>query len=133
MELREYKSTDCEQMAQLFYNTVHSVNVKDYTEEQLNAWATGSVDLQEWNHSFLNHKTVVAVEDDEIVGFGDIDQSGYLARLYVHINYQGMGITLKNYVMEKKTFIGFSDKSSVGSDKGISIQKFRQTLNESEC
>lgn len=43
------------------------------------------------------------------------------------------GITLKNYVMEKKTFIGFSDKSSVGSDKGISIQKFRQTLNESEC
>jgi putative acetyltransferase len=30
MELREYKSTDCEQMAQLFYNTVHSVNVKDY-------------------------------------------------------------------------------------------------------
>ena len=45
MELREYKSTDCEQMAQLFYNTVHSVNVKDYTEEQLNACATGSVDL----------------------------------------------------------------------------------------
>lgn len=58
MELREYKSTDCEQMAQLFYNTVHSVNVKDYTEEQLNACVTGSVDLQEWNHSFLNHKTV---------------------------------------------------------------------------
>ena len=37
MELREYKPTDCEQMAQLFYNTVHSVNAKDYTEEQLNA------------------------------------------------------------------------------------------------
>ena len=118
MELREYKSTDCEQMAQLFYNTVHSINVKDYTEEQLNAWATGSVDLQEWNHSFLNHKTVVAVEDDEVVGFGDIDQSGCLARLYVHINYQGMGITLKNYVMEKKTSSGFSDKSSGGNEIG---------------
>lgn len=111
MELREYKSTDCEQIAQLFYNTVYSVNVKNYTEEQLNAWATGSVDLQEWNHSF-----VVAVEDDEVVGFGDIDQSGYLARLYVHINYQGMGITLKNYVMEKKTSSGFSDKSSGGNE-----------------
>ena len=33
MELREYKPTDCEQLAQLFYNTVHSVNAKDYTEE----------------------------------------------------------------------------------------------------
>ena len=158
MKLREYKTTDCEQLAKLFYNTVHSVNAKDYTEEQLNVWATGGVDLQEWNHSFLKHKTVVAVEDDEIVGFGDIDQSGYLDRLYVHMNYQGMGIasaicneleravigdlitthasitakpffehrgykvvleqevvrqgiTLKNYVMEKKTSSGFFDKS----------------------
>ena len=112
----EDKRWNCEQIAQLFYNTVYSVNVKNYTEEQLNAWATGSVDLQEWNHSFLNHKTVVAVEDDEVVGFGDIDRSGYLARLYVHINYQGMGITLKNYVMEKKTSSGFSDKSSGGNE-----------------
>ncbi len=92
MELREYKATDCEQLAKLFYNTVHSVNAKDYTEEQLNVWATGSVDLQEWNQSFLKHKTVVAVENDEIVGFGDIGQSGYLDRLYVHMNYQEMRI-----------------------------------------
>ena len=28
-------------------------------------------------------------------------------------------LRLKNYVMEKKTSIGFSDKSSVGSEKGI--------------
>ena len=33
MKLIEYKTTDCEQLVQLFYNTVHSVNVKDYTEE----------------------------------------------------------------------------------------------------
>ena len=34
MKFREYKTTDCEQLAQLFYNMVHSVNAKDYTEEQ---------------------------------------------------------------------------------------------------
>ena len=32
VKLREYKTTNCEQMAKLFYNTVHSVNAKDYTE-----------------------------------------------------------------------------------------------------
>ena len=37
-----------------------------------------TVDLQEWNHSFLKHKTIVAIENDKIVGFGDIDDSGYL-------------------------------------------------------
>lgn len=33
IKLREYKTTDYEQLEQLFYNTVHSVNAKDYTEE----------------------------------------------------------------------------------------------------
>ena len=92
MWIREYKPVDCEQLAKLFYNTVHSINAKDYTEEQLNVWATGRVDLQEWNLSFLKHKTVVAIENDEIVGFGDIDASGYLDRLFVHKDYQRFGI-----------------------------------------
>lgn len=92
MWIREYKPADCEQLAELFYNTVHSINAKDYTNEQLNVWATGRVDLQEWNISFLKHKTIVAMENDEIVGFGDIDDSGYLDRLYVHKDYQGMGV-----------------------------------------
>ena len=92
MQLREYKPADCEQLAELFYNTVHSINAKDYAEEQLNVWATGRVDLKEWNRSFLKHKTIVAIENNKIVGFGDIDESGYLDRLYVHKDYQGMGI-----------------------------------------
>ena len=29
MQLREYQLSDCAQMAELFYQTVHSVNAKD--------------------------------------------------------------------------------------------------------
>ena len=47
MQLREYRPSDCKQLAELFYQTVHSVNSKDYTKEQLNVWATGKVDLGE--------------------------------------------------------------------------------------
>ncbi|WP_330372551.1 GNAT family N-acetyltransferase [Metaclostridioides mangenotii] len=79
-------------LAELFYNTVHSINAKDYTEEQLNVWATGIVDLEKWNQSLLSHFLVVAVEDGIIVGFGDIDTTGYLDRLYVHKDYQNQGI-----------------------------------------
>lgn len=92
MELRKYEPADCKYMAELFYQTVHTVNVKDYTKEQLNVWATGTVDLEAWNQSFLEHDTVVAMEDDIIVGFGDMDRTGYLDRLYVHKDYQGDGI-----------------------------------------
>ena len=33
---------------------------------------------------FLQHYTLVAVEENLLVGFGDIDKIGYLDRLYVH-------------------------------------------------
>ena len=92
MILREYRPADCPQLADLFYHTVHTVNAKDYTEEQVNAWATGQVDLEAWDRSFREHYTVVAEENGLLVGFGDIDQTGYLDRLYVHKDYQGRGI-----------------------------------------
>ena len=92
MILRKYNSSDCEQLAKLFYETVHTINAKDYTEEQLNVWATGQVDLEKWNASLEKNHTVIAVEDDKIVGFGDMDKTGYLDRLYIHKDYQRMGI-----------------------------------------
>lgn len=76
MELRKYRPQDCAEMARLFYDTVHTVNAADYTEEQLDAWADGQVDLEKWNASFLEHDTLVAVEGETIVGFGDMDSTG---------------------------------------------------------
>lgn len=92
MQLREYETSDCERLAELFYQTVHSINSRDYTKEQLDVWASGTVDLEAWNKSFLENHTVIAIENDEIVGFGDIDDSGYLDRLFVDKKYQGNGI-----------------------------------------
>lgn len=92
MFIRKYIPSDCKQLTQLFYDTVHTINVKDYTDEQLNVWATSHVDLEEWHKSFSEHFTVVGVENNVIVGFGDIDFSGYLDRLYVHKDYQRQGV-----------------------------------------
>lgn len=92
MILRKYAKTDCAELAELFYDTVHTVNAKDYTREQLDAWATGEINLEEWDESFQAHLTVVAEMDGKIVGFGDMDKTGYLDRLYVHKDYQRRGV-----------------------------------------
>lgn len=92
MELRDYNISDCETLAALFYDTVHTVSAGDYSKEQLDAWATGTVNLEAWNRSFLEHTTIIAVEDGRIAGFGDMDRTGYLDRLYVHKDYQKRGI-----------------------------------------
>lgn len=92
MIIREYQPSDCKEITELFYHTVHTINARDYTKEQLNAWATGKVDLERWNRSLQANFSLVAVEQGNIVGFGDIDKTGYLDHLFVHKDYQRKGI-----------------------------------------
>lgn len=92
MIIREYLPSDCKYLAELFYQTVHFINAKDYTDEQLNVWATGNVDIAEWNRSLSEHFSLVAMKDNIITGFGDIDKTGYLDRLFVHKDYQNQGV-----------------------------------------
>lgn len=114
MYLRSYTPSDCETLYELFVDTVHAINAKDYSKAQLNAWAPRVVlssreaILETWNASFLLHHTVVALENNLIVGFGDISSEGYLDRLFVHKDYQRQGIAtavcndLENFVAGKK-------------------------------
>ena len=92
IRLRRYRPEDCPLLGQLFYDTVHTVNAVEYTPEQLAAWAPELPDMEQWNRSFLEHTTFVAETEGVIAGFGDIDGTGYLDRLYVHKDYQGRGI-----------------------------------------
>ena len=90
--LRPYRSEDCGEMAELFYETVHSVNAADYPLAQLDAWAPEEADLAALDASFRAHHTLVAETGGRIVGFSDMDGGGYLDRLYVHRDFQGQGI-----------------------------------------
>ncbi len=90
--LREYRPSDCRELVDLFYNTVQTVNAKDYSKEQLDAWSASRNDLEWWDRSLREHFCVVAVKDGKIVGFGDIDRTGYLDRLFVHKDHQGEGV-----------------------------------------
>ncbi len=92
MTIRRYRSEDCRRLTELFYDTVHSVNARDYAPEQLDAWATGQPDLEAWDRSLHAHESFVAEENGVIIGFGDIDQSGYLDRLFVDKDHQGRGV-----------------------------------------
>lgn len=92
MVIREYKGSDCKEVSELFYNTVHTINAKDYTKEQLDVWASNDIDLEKFNKSLIENYNLVAVENKIIIGFGDIDKTGYLDRLFVHKDYQNRGV-----------------------------------------
>lgn len=118
--IRKYCSSDCKETAALFYHTVHTVNAKDYTKAQRSVWAPVCRDLESWDRSLLAHTAFVAVKGNLIVGFGDIDETGYLDRLYVHRNYQRQGIATALCLRLEQT--GLYDK--VITDASITAKAF---------
>ena len=51
-----------------------------------------SYDILKKELEYPNSYFIIAKNDNEIVGFGDIDESGYLDRLFVHTEHQREGI-----------------------------------------
>ncbi|NBI06370.1 GNAT family N-acetyltransferase [Senegalia massiliensis] len=92
MLIRKYDEKDLKEVLQLFYNTVHSINIKDYTLEQVNAWAPKIPEKKKWENFLYENKTSVAVINQKIVGFSDLREDGYLNTMYVSKNHQGQGI-----------------------------------------
>ena len=50
MRIRSYHSDDCQANLSLFYETVHRINRRDYTQEQIEAWANNNkIDPIAWD------------------------------------------------------------------------------------
>jgi GNAT superfamily N-acetyltransferase len=76
----------------LFRDTVHRVNCRDYSLDQLNAWAPESVDLDAWCDRFQNRVALVVESDSKLIGFADMTHDGYLDRLFVSADHQRQGV-----------------------------------------
>ncbi len=83
---------DAPALLALFHDTVHTVCAADYAPAQLDAWAPADRDAAAWTAGLLRRTTLVAEEDGQIVGFGNIGPDGYLDLLYVHKDHQRQGI-----------------------------------------
>ena len=92
MHVRNLEAADVPAVAALFTDTVRSVNARDYTPEQVEAWAPRPPDVPSWERSFAGRTALVVEVDGEVAGFGDLAAGGYLDRLYVHRDHQGRGV-----------------------------------------
>ncbi|MBD2564415.1 MULTISPECIES: GNAT family N-acetyltransferase [Nostoc] len=92
MKLRIYEIADTEEIMKLFYDTIHEVNIHDYTQEQVDAWAPAKMDIDVWIKSLGSKFTYVAEEQGKIIGFGELEANGHIDRFYCHKNFQRKGI-----------------------------------------
>ena len=92
MHIRTYQSGEEEELWQLYYNTTHIINWKIYTKEQVERWAPHTKNMEEWRERISKKKPFVAVENNKIVGFAELENDGHIDYFYVHHEWQGKGI-----------------------------------------
>ncbi|WP_241983613.1 MULTISPECIES: GNAT family N-acetyltransferase [unclassified Cryobacterium] len=102
--LRAYDPSDAADTLAVFTDAITQTAGAHYTAEQIDAWAQpGRRDLTRWDKAMSERGTVVAIQGTEVVGFSDVDQSGYIDMLFVSPRHLRRGIarTLLSFVEQQ--------------------------------
>jgi putative acetyltransferase len=97
VQIRNYQPTDARQMAQLIYDTVHTIARRDYSSAQLNAWMPQVPSEQTWAARYPARIAFVADDDGTIAGFSELEPNGHIDCFYCHYSYQRQGIGRQLY------------------------------------
>ena len=77
--IRQVNLSDIPALQELYQHTVLTVNRKDYTAEEVADWASCGDDTSHWGELFEEQHYVVAEnEEGVIVGFGSVNDDGYM-------------------------------------------------------
>ena len=90
--LRPYRPSDVDALIALFRDSVRRVALRDYTLEQLRAWAPDAIDREGWALRCAEHRSWVAEIDRRPVGFIELEADGHINMLYVDADHQRQGI-----------------------------------------
>jgi len=97
MYIRRLLDDEYEDVVKLITDTVHTVCTRDYTKEELDAWAPENFDIKKFKSNLSPCLNLAAFEKGKIVGFISMERNGYINRLYTHKNYLRRGIATALY------------------------------------
>lgn len=91
--IRVARRSDAVGVKELFRNTVLTVNRQDYSQEEAEDWASCGDSVLKFEGMIKTHYFIVAVGNaGRIVGFSSVTPQGYLHNMFVHKDYQGLGV-----------------------------------------
>lgn len=92
IHIRNFKDGDEDELWDVFYSSIHQVCSNNYTLEQLDAWAPKSLDPKLWVSKIRSIKPIIAIKDNKVVGYADLQEDGLIDHFFVHGNYQSLGV-----------------------------------------
>ena len=110
VDVRRYQSGEEAELWNIYYGAIHRVCSRDYTPEQVSAWAPADFDAKTWAVSVAQLNPYVAVLNSRLVGYTEIQSDGLIDHFFVHPDYQGCGVgaALMNRIFSVATGLGIS-------------------------
>ncbi|WP_258723484.1 GNAT family N-acetyltransferase [Cellulomonas sp. NS3] len=108
MHLRPYRDDDAAATLDVFHRAIRLLASRDYTAEQVDAWASPDIDPVVWAGRRAAARTQVAEADGRVVGFTDVDEDGYVDMLFVEpdVARQGVGSALLRWARATAVELG---------------------------
>ncbi len=95
IQLRRYGAADAAATWEVFHAAVRHTARARYSAAQAAAWAPDEVDADRWARRRAAAWTLVAVNDEQVVGFADLTDAGELDMLYVHPDHAREGVATR--------------------------------------
>lgn len=92
LTLRRANDADVIPLSQLYEAAVNAIGPERYSDAQVHAWAQSTRDAASFRDFLLTPMTLVAIDQDQIVGFGGVADDGHITSLYVHPLHSRQGI-----------------------------------------
>ena len=86
------QSNDSVVLWKIKYDTIHRVNIRDYTQSQVSAWAPTRSLPDNWLERIRTMDPFIAESDGKLLGFADLQSDGYIDHFFCHLDHQRQGI-----------------------------------------
>lgn len=123
MIVRKYQHGEEEIIWKIFHHTIHNINIKDYSIDQVEAWAPSNLDERVWLNKIIAIDPYVLVINSKIAAYADLQEHGYIDHFYCHHEYQrqGIGSFLYSYI---EKIAKSKDIDTLSSDISITAKPF---------
>jgi len=92
ISIRDFQAGDAPALRAVFESAIHEVAIRDYTPEQVDAWAPREHDAADWAEHMQDLAPFVAERGGEIVAYADVQPDGYIDHFFVSAAAAGQGV-----------------------------------------
>jgi putative acetyltransferase len=114
VHIRRYEHGEEAALFDVYYTAIHLVASRNYTIEQVEAWAPQDIDPDLWRDKIRAINPFVAKLNGELVGYADVQSSGYIDHFFVSGRHprKGIGSLLMQRIFGEAQVLGVSTLTS---------------------